>query len=174
MKNLKILVLTICLSTTIGFLSAQAQDTMYAWEGGAPGYHGTIVMDSPSSSGGTFSDIVSISVSTPDGPTIYGIPSTGLDYYGSPITWNSSQITEMYFGMQATVSGYYLVVAENLLAEEGPGGLLETDVSGSWQVISVPEPSVIAFGMVGTVIAVMWYKRLLHYAYTKMKNLKKR
>jgi hypothetical protein len=111
----------------------------YDWEGGLPGYSGTLVLDAPSSAaapyGGSLSDVVSLVVTTPvNGTFVADVnPADGLGSIGTysdngngplvdtTLIWNPSQITQMvlaYYGSNDPNSpDYYqgIVVSETLV-----------------------------------------------------------
>jgi hypothetical protein len=135
----------------------KAQDVTYEWTGGTPGYSGTIVLDSPSSSGGSLSDIVSLSVTTPTNGTITPDlnPADGNTYLADPtFTWTPTQITEMGI-IGYDLANDYIIVAQNF----GGGGLNqlsgelnstafdEIDTSGTWTAVQIPEPGYYALLM---------------------------
>jgi hypothetical protein len=119
MRNTRPTGLPILAALVLGItFSTNAQDTEYVWnsyDGGA--YNGalgppsglfpitgTIILDSPSSSGGSLSDIVSLSLSSGLSGS-YAVNPTGASgfedglYYtislGTPFTWTPTRITDM-------------------------------------------------------------------------------
>jgi hypothetical protein len=147
------------LTTLILFISAaaQAQNTTYVWtstDGDPYGLAGTIVLDSPSSAGGTVSDIVSMTLSDTDSGTYYvNLAVDYLDFF-PPFTWNSSQITAMNILENPPTMNQYFAVAEN---PDQPGDNFiydlkagDLDESGSWVAVStVPEPTTLALACFG-------------------------
>jgi hypothetical protein len=127
------------LMLTLG-VSVQAQDTTYDWTGGAPGFSGSIILDSPLSSGGSLSDILSISITTPSSGTISMNMSPGRVFLTDPtFTWNHNQITEMFIGGSATKPFDNIYVTENSGGgnDESAFSILydneiSIDTSGSW------------------------------------------
>jgi hypothetical protein len=122
--------------------SMYAQDTTYVWTGGSS-ESGTIVLDSPSSSGGSLSDIVSIDITDPSFGVINGF-NFSFFFGGSTFTWNSSQITQMeILSIDSFDHNISTVVAENepvggsgneILVGEGFGPIFTVglDNTGSW------------------------------------------
>ena len=97
----------IALFTTRG----KAASFDYVWTGGAPGYAGTIVLDSASSSGGTVNDIISLSFTTPHFGTFAGTP--GFLSSDQSFTWTPTRITSMSIGG----------VGDTILFRFGTGGV---------------------------------------------------
>src|ERR1035441_8696392 len=96
MKKSALLALSVSLGAAA---SVPAADQTYVWSDGAPGYSGTIVLDSNSSTSGSDADIVSITVNTPGGSETLNQANIGSVYInnvGTPFTWNPSQITSMW------------------------------------------------------------------------------
>jgi hypothetical protein len=146
--------------------STNAQDTKYVWDsydGGGrfdpnqfvlPIEQATIVLDSPSSSGGSFSDVVSFSLS---GETLgsFTYPSASLDYYiscGTPFTWTPTRITDMDLWVGANFAfgnGFTLFYMTMIADPQGGGSVyLETpnfepgeaiDADGEWRGSPVPD-----------------------------------
>ena len=167
----------LALSVTLGVASSlQAQDETYAWTEGAPGYTGSIVLDSSSSAGGTLADIVSINITTPGGSatlTQANIGDVYIDNPDGPFTWNPSQITGMWIAWntpegQATVGenyqpsipGYNFVgyPSESVIDFAGPN---ETDQTGAWREVAVPEPSVLGLLALGTAAVLVRRSKLI-------------
>jgi hypothetical protein len=152
-KIVSLSVLIFGLSKSISYGAVQT----YEWQGDA-GYSGTLVLDTPSSSAGSLSDIVSLVVTTPMNGTIVADtdPADGNIGLLDPVfTWNAGQITEM--GIIAYTSDPsspdYLIAAQNF---DGTGlnqlsGAAapdlntplfdEIDTGGNWLAVSVPEPA---------------------------------
>ena len=128
---MKLSILAAALVLIIG-APVRAQNTTYTWKGGAPGYSGTIVLDSPSSTGGSVSDIVSWVQSTPLFLNVADLSLVGSD---APFTWNSSEITSM----DIFTTNFFF--GPNLEAAAGVGGnvlaindlILQEDTTGSWK-----------------------------------------
>lgn len=151
MDNMDILMKKIALISSLAFcigLSVQGQDTTYTWQGGAPGFSGTLVLDAPSSplGGGSASDIVSWQLTTPIGGTVTLYPGV-VGPVDPTFTWNSSQITEMAiegigsgsFGNVLMLAGQnYFGSGLNLVAVENLNGFQESDTTGSWKA-AVPD-----------------------------------
>jgi len=129
----------------------------YDWVGGTPGYYGTLILDSPSSTGGSINDVVSLTITTPINGTIVADlnPADGNAYLAdSTFTWNSSQITEMgILGFDA--AGDYVIAAQNLSGsglnqlsgELASTAYDEVDIGGSWVAAPVPEPGTVISGV---------------------------
>ena len=136
--------------------SVQAQ-YIYVWDdfnNNPPGgISGTLILDTPSSSGGAVSDIVSITLSDGgSGSFTYTPANASFTLNSYPFTWNSSQITSMDIKASLTDNNYYLDATENyqfpvggnlIYTANGLPGNLDYDINGSWVAASpVPEPSV--------------------------------
>ncbi|HEX3799586.1 MAG TPA: hypothetical protein VH413_12880 [Verrucomicrobiae bacterium] len=145
-------------------LVAQAQDTTYIWTGGAPGYSGTIVLDSPESSHGTLADIISIEIYTPRfGPLSMNLSSGSVFLTDPTFTWNPDHITEMFIAGLSTAPFGNIFVTEN----SGGGNDLslrsllynqyDVDTLGSWDAESlIPAPDATGtFGLLGFVVVGM-------------------
>ena len=149
-QNSVFLALSVCLGVAA---SVQAGDEAYTWSDGAPGYSGTIVLDSDSSAGGSLADIVSISVSTPGGSetlTQANIGSVYINNNSTPFTWDASQITSMWIAWYTTpvpviadgvagVGEQYEGANANFEFYDNPAGTnldyaspLNTDKTGTW------------------------------------------
>jgi hypothetical protein len=165
MKNSPQYSLLLALALGLGAAaSVHATDEAYKWSLGAPGYSGTIILDSDSSSGGSLADIVSISVSTPGGSetlTQANIGSVYINNFDTPFTWNPSQITSMWIAWYTTanpvIADGVAGVGEQYAGENAnfefydPAGAiyqdyaspLNTDTTGTWlasgPVSSVPD-----------------------------------
>src|SRR5580693_4299353 len=153
----------LALSVGLGIAaSVQAADQTYKWTEGAPGFSGTIVLDSSSSTGGSLADIVSINVTTPEGSATLTQANIGDVYVNNlfaPFTWTPSQITGMWIDWYTTAADSvnqsagvgenyqppfndnFLYCPNNLSPSgqdfAGPG---ETDTTGGWRAVSsVPD-----------------------------------
>jgi hypothetical protein len=150
--------------------STNAQDTKYVWNSydgggyiaGGPGsgrvsITGTIVLDSPSSSDGSVSDIVSLSFSSFSFGS-YSLNPTGASgfedglYYtisvGTPFTWTPTRITDMDIVVDAVLPNGNLLYGLIMDAYPLGGGYVNlydmgsgdtTDTLGSWRGSPVPE-----------------------------------
>ena len=123
-------------------LSVRSQDTTYIWNGGASGYSGTIVLDSPFSADGSVADIVSIRFSTPDFQSLTVQNPALVD---RPLTWNPTQITGMILYANTSNPFDLLYITENaglegniLSARSILYDTLDSDTSGSWVAASPP------------------------------------
>ena len=111
----------------------------YDWTGGAPGYAGSIVLDSNSNADGTMADIVSVVISDPT-HTFDVVPGSFLDSFDGTqgFSWNPSQIT----GMSILFDSGLISVGENvdntgvndIEVVERPSSL-DTDSTGSWLAV---------------------------------------
>jgi hypothetical protein len=173
MKNSILLALFVTLGVAA---SLQAQDETYAWTEGAPGYSGTIVLDTNASSAGTLADIVSINITTPGGSatlTQANIGDVYINNFDGPFTWNPSQITGMWIdwntsggqagvgeNYQPSIPGYNFVFypGSSVIDLAGP---LETDQTGAWRVSPVPEPSVLGLLALGTAAVLVRRRKLI-------------
>jgi hypothetical protein len=143
-------------------IAVQAQDTTYNWvsnDGDPQGIDASITLDSPSSVGGSVSDVVSFSVSD----AFSGFTSSDLvapPTSSGAFTWNASQITSMdltgeAFGNFPFLAGFAFTANEISYEyfdvfdeDEAPTNFSDT---GSWQA-TVPdaESSAVLLGMVLT------------------------
>jgi hypothetical protein len=95
----------LALSVSLGVAASVQADQTYSWVDGAPGYTGTIVLDSSSSSAGSLSDIVSITVNTPGGSatlTQANIGAVYVDNFDTTFAWTPSQISSMWIDWYTT------------------------------------------------------------------------
>jgi hypothetical protein len=140
----RLLALAIPLLIQSGLVRADTFPYEYVWTGGQPGFSGVLYLDSPSSNGGSISDIgLGSYLRTPNSWGDMSLWGYTHSYQG--FTWNPQQITSMYIGFNSqNVQGY---VYENF---GGQNGILwynistlppveDLDTSGSW--LAVPEPS---------------------------------
>lgn len=183
MKQIKAVMLAIMAS---GALVTQARAGFtYVWTtipgagpvtGGDSEWAGTIVLDTSASTDGTLADIISVSLTTPQGNFTFDPTSNiGLFFGGVNFTWNASQIESMYFGWQV----YPLQPSIFEDVGYGPGGLQVNslvgplgsfDEDGSWLAASaggsepgagVPEPptwTTMLMGITGLVL--VSYRRM--------------
>ena len=171
MKRISLLVALLAIQATV-----QAQDTTYDWTG-TGGFTGIITLDSPSSTDGRLSDIVSAYVMDPDGYgpfATYSVPLTyswgmfsstayPLDVTDATLsglfTWDASQITTMSIVWNPV--GDDFVYFDAGAAVDDSVGYVNTDVpltewdnSGNWlaQADSVPDAASTAL-LLGAVLA---------------------
>ena len=150
----------------ISAISARAQNTTYHWVGGAPGFSGTIILDSPSSQAGSLKDIISISLFTPRFGSLSLDPNT-ISLTDPQFTWNSTGITEMFIAGLSSSPFIQAAVIEN----SGGGNALSAidflhqqpsiDTSGSWQGTPLPdvENSACLFGF--SLACVAFFRRFI-------------
>jgi hypothetical protein len=169
MKHLNKLVLSCFTGLVLSTGSSYGAFYTYVWEGGLPGYSGTLVLDAPSSTGGGLSDVVSLEVTTPvNGTFVADVnPADGLGSIGTysdngngplvdtTLIWNASQITQMslaYYGSNDPNSPQYyqgIVVSETIVPDGSLQGQLsyynppspnvDLDITGQW--VAAPEPA---------------------------------
>jgi hypothetical protein len=149
----------LCFSAVLfNFLTttAHAQSTAYVWQsadGDPGGIAGTILLDSPSSSQGSTSDVLSITLSDSTGSFVYNNANSGI-FSGAPFTWNPTMITEMTLSIvnhnNSILPNFPISPIWNLTADlnDFPGGSITdeqgglSDSSGAWvEFSSVPEPA---------------------------------
>ena len=136
----------------------------YDYKNGSPGYSGSLFLDTNSSTGGSLSDIVSLTVTTPGGTFTYNPSNPDLSHFNynqtasynsleSAFTWNPTEITQMhvlfdYYFISGYTAWSYAEVAQNAPASPtnftGIGTLNNAvsyhyDYSGSW-VAAKPPP----------------------------------
>jgi hypothetical protein len=155
MKKIKNRLFLIFVSLAFGsvpIIQAHA-NTTYVWTPSSSNWAGTIVLDTSSSTNGNLGDIVSASLTTPQGTFAYD-PSTAFNdsipaAIGAYFTWNSSQIYTMYIGWEA---GPYQVTAFEISPEGGPNGIQVTGgnsngnfiENGSWIALTTWTITIIA------------------------------
>jgi hypothetical protein len=147
---MKPILTSICLIPVIACLfttSAHANEYDYFWTSGQSGYAGEIVLDSPSSSGGTVNDIVSITITAGGiGPEPF---FSNAGYTSSqPFTWTPTMITSMDlswvgYGLSFEVTANGPDSHNSISLREGPGSfILHKDENGYWAATpftSVPD-----------------------------------
>lgn len=136
----------------------------YIFTGAEPGYSGELYLDSNSSSNGSLSDIVSLTVTDPRGTFTYNPNLPNLSQFSyfqtqsynaleSSFTWNPSEITEMnilfdYYFIAGYTAGSYAEIGQNAPVEGGTfTGIstlndyvqYESDLGGDW-VSAHPPP----------------------------------
>jgi len=121
----------------------------YDWTGGQSGYYGVLFLDSPSSSGGSISDIGPNSYfQTPDSWSHLSFWSFSTSYQS--FTWNPQQITSMFIGFNfGTIQGN---IYQNWGGQNGVvwynsttiPAVQDWDSSGSWVAVATPEPTSMA------------------------------
>lgn len=138
----KVLLITV-LGVATAFQARANQE--YDWTGGAAGYSGTIILDSNSNSAGTIADIVSATITTPQGTYVFD----RTQVYSSDellFAWNPSQITDMLIDWysSAPLTGFgenFGGTGRNFVASE-TADTVYIDFSGSWTAASsVPDAS---------------------------------
>lgn len=125
--------------------SVQAQDTTYQWvssDGNPDDITATLTLDTPSSAGGSTSDLVGF---TFDGSPIgLGFENPNLS---GPFTWNSSQITSMNLSFTGVEFPFFDDIAYQtnaisdtyyFLLSPVPLGV-DSDTSGSWEAVPAPD-----------------------------------
>lgn len=135
----------------------------YDYKNGAPGYSGSILLDTNSSAAGSLSDIISLTVTTPGGTFAYNPSDPNISQFNynqtatynsleSAFTWDQNQITEMhvlfdYYYIGGYTAWSYAEVGQNAPTDPpftGIGTLNNAinyhyDFSGSW-VAATPPP----------------------------------
>jgi hypothetical protein len=146
MKPTKSLFATLAITMAL-YAQLQAQNTTYVWQstdGDPHGLAGTIVLDSPSSAGGTMSDVVSVTLSDPVAGTYHVAIGIDPSYLLGGFTWTPTMITRMNAVWQNGSSQNWETWAlpNDTGIQNGTYGLI--DEGGAWlaEPTSVPEPSV--------------------------------
>ena len=119
--------------SALGATTAAHAGYEYDWTGGEAGYAGTIILDSSANASGSAADILSGTITTPEGT--YAFDPTQL-YVTGQFDWNSSQITDMYFDW--TSPAPYTGFGENVYGAglnfvgSAADDVSFIDTSGSW------------------------------------------
>jgi len=137
-------------------MHANAQQTTYDWTGGEAGFSGQIILDSNGNTAGNISDIVSATITTPQGgPFDFNPTTVYIDV--SPFTWNQTQITNMWIdwtvgSTEVGMSEGNVLPGNSVASNNGYEPYVE-DSSGSWTAVSSSVPSSVPDG--GATIALL-------------------
>jgi hypothetical protein len=156
----------LCILLFAAFAVTGRANQEYDWTGGAPGFSGSIVLDSNSNTNGTLADIVSVVITDPE-HTFDVVPGSFLDSFDGTeaFSWNPSQIT----GMSILFDSGLISVDENfdntglndIQVVELPSNL-DTDTTGSWLAASGSSTAIPDSASTGVLVGAAFIGLVLH------------
>ena len=115
-------------------------DQVYDWTGGAAGYSGQITLDSNNNASGSIADIVSATITTPEGTFAFDAGSAVL--LSNVFSWYPTQITNMWIdwnpGLNAGFGENWDGAGSNFVGSNISN--YSVDFSGSWTAESSTVP----------------------------------